>query len=157
MVVNPAELATFLVEAKRRTYAAQGDEASVNPPLVPGSKQLEYRDLGWLYRDIYFGTFAFAGQETVSQDEIPIWAMVYGGGMLPQAAVAPREVYAFLRRALLAVPSDRPYRGPGTFQDRPYAYGNQWDGTPDRFRGVERISLDGRPVYELVYAGGLLR
>jgi hypothetical protein len=157
MAVNAAELTAFLVEAKRRTYAAQGDEASVSAPFIPGSKQLEYRDLAWLYRDIYFGMLAFVGQETVSHDEIPVWAMVYGGGMLPQAAVPPRGVYAFLRRALLAVPPDRPYRGPGAFQDPPYAYGNQWDGTPERFRGVERISLDGRPVYELVYAGGLLR
>lgn len=157
MAVNAAELTAFLVEAKRRTYAAQGGEAGVSPPLIPGSRQLEYRDLAWLYRDIYFGMLAFVGQETVFHDEIPVWAMVYGGGMLPQAAVPPREVYAFLRRALLAVPPDRPYRGPGAFQAPPYVYGNQWEGTPERFRGVERISLDGRPVYELVYAGGLLR
>lgn len=157
MPVNAAQLTPFLVEAKRRTYAAQGDEASVSPPLVPGSRQLEYRDLEWLYRDVYFGTAAFAGQETVSHDDVPVWAMVYSGGLLPDAARPPREIYAFLRRALLLVPASRPYRGPTTFQEEDLVYGNQWEGGPERFRGVERIALAGRRVYELVYAGGLLR
>lgn len=34
--LSPDELAAFLVEAKRHTYAAQGDDASV-PPLLPNS------------------------------------------------------------------------------------------------------------------------
>ena len=66
-------------------------------------------------------------------------------------------MYAFLRRALLLVPAGRPYRGPAAFEEGDFAYGNQWEGEPERFRGVERIALAGRPVYELVYAGGLLR
>lgn len=83
--------------------------------------------------------------------------MVYAGGVIAEAARPPREIYAFLRRALLLVPSDRLFRGPAAFEEGGYAYGNQWDGGPERFRGVERISLGGRPVYELVYADGLLR
>jgi hypothetical protein len=157
MPVNAVQLAAFLVEAKRRTYAAQGDEAGVTPPLLPGSRQLEYRDLEWRYQDIYFGMAAFAGQEMVFRDDAPVWAMVYAGGLLPDAARSPREVYAFLRRALREVPASRPYRGPAAFEEEGFAYGNQWDGAPERFRGVERIALAGRPVYELVYAGGLLR
>ena len=157
MRVNVAELTPFLVEAKRRTYAAQGDEAGVSPPLVPGSRQLEYRDLEWLYRDIYVGVAAFSGQETVSHAEVPVWAMVYSGGLLPDAARPTREVYAFLRRALLKVPDSRPYRGPPMFQEGDFVYVNQWEGGPEHFRGVERIAQDGRHIYELVYAGGLLR
>lgn len=157
MRVNVAELTSFLVEAKRRTYASRGDEAGVNPPLVPGSRQLEYRDLEWLYRDVYFGLAAFSGQETVCHEDVPVWAMVYAGALLPDAARPPREVYAFLRRALLLVPASRPYRGPAAYEEGEFVYGNQWKGGPERFRGVERIGLAGRPVYELVYAGGLLR
>ncbi|HKZ06407.1 MAG TPA: DUF5680 domain-containing protein [Methylomirabilota bacterium] len=157
MPVNAGQLTAFLAEAKRRTYAAQGGEAGVDPPLVPGSRQLEYRDLEWLYRDIYFGVAAFSGQETVSHHEVPAWAMVYAGGLLPDAARPPREVYAFLRRALLLVPADHPYRGPAAFEEGDFVYGNHWQGGPERFRGVERIALAGRPVYELVYAGGRLR
>jgi hypothetical protein len=34
---DPPQFVDFLLEAKRATYAAQGDEATVTP-LVPGSK-----------------------------------------------------------------------------------------------------------------------
>src|SRR4029450_11162338 len=98
MRVNVAELTSFLVEAKRRTYASQGDEAGVDPPLVPGSRQLGYPDLEWLHRDVSFGLAAFSGQETVCHEDVPVWAMVYAGALLPDAARPPREVDAFLRR-----------------------------------------------------------
>jgi hypothetical protein len=43
-VAYPREaLVHFLLQAKRHTYASQGDDATV-APLVPGTKQLEYRD-----------------------------------------------------------------------------------------------------------------
>lgn len=48
------EFLRFLLEAKRRTYAAQGDEATV-PPVLPGAKQLEWQEGDWLYRDLSFG------------------------------------------------------------------------------------------------------
>jgi hypothetical protein len=72
----------FLLEAKRATYAGQGDEATVTP-LVPGSKQLEYRDGDYLYRDIYFGMAYFAGQEVVFHREQTVWSMSYARGVMP--------------------------------------------------------------------------
>src|SRR5260370_42215763 len=72
----------FLLEAKRTTYAGQGDEATVTP-LVPGSKQLEYRDGDYLYRDIYFGMANFVGQEVVFHREQAVWSMSYAGGVMP--------------------------------------------------------------------------
>jgi hypothetical protein len=38
-----------------------------------------------------------------------------------------------------------------------FVSGNQWEDGPERFRGVGRIALAGRRVYELLYAGALLR
>ena len=64
MSVSQDTFINFLMEAKRRTYATQGDEASV-PPLLSGSRQLEFQADLWLYRDIYFGFAYFIGQETV--------------------------------------------------------------------------------------------
>jgi hypothetical protein len=65
---QPEEFLRFLLEAerletKRRTYAAQGDEATV-PPVLLGAKQLEWREGDWLYRDLYVGMAYFVGQET---------------------------------------------------------------------------------------------
>jgi hypothetical protein len=34
----PHDLAAFLVEAKRRTYAGLDDDATVAAPLLPGSR-----------------------------------------------------------------------------------------------------------------------
>ena len=48
------EFVQFLIKAKKSTYAALGDGASV-AALLPGSHQLEFEEDSWLYRDVYFG------------------------------------------------------------------------------------------------------
>ena len=80
--ISRTAFTTFLVNAKRQTYAAQGDDATVTP-LLPGSRQLEYREGVLLYRDIYFGGASFVGQETVYDGPTPVWAMGYAGGVIP--------------------------------------------------------------------------
>lgn len=154
MSMEPFTLARFLVEAKRRTYAAQGDEATVSA-LLPGSRQLEYREGALLYRDVYFGFTRFAGQEVIYLDGSPVWTMVYSGGMTSGQA-DPAVVYAFLRRALGRVTTDRPYRGPGEFAGGPYLYLNKACGSIECFQGTESIAGEGKPVYELHYGGGFL-
>ncbi len=148
-------LAAFLVDANLHTYAAQGDEATV-PPLVPGSHQLEYRVGDLFYRDIYFGGAFFVGQETVYQDEKPLWAMSYAGGIHPNIPVEPGLIYVFLQAALRAVTSERPFRGPANFERDSFSYTSSSIGSVSRFFGTEIIMYDGLPVYQLRFAGGLL-
>ena len=156
----PHDLAAFLVEAKRRTYAGLDDDATVATPLLAGSKQLEHRAPPYAYRDIYFGMGFFVGQETVSKDDRVIWSMSYSGGA--GAEITDREtflaIYKFLRQALLGVSVEQPYRGPHLFEQTGMVYRNEVDGTLDRFHGVETIERqDGTQLYELCYSGGLLR
>ena len=156
----PHDLATFLVEAKRRTYAGLDDDATVAAPLLAGSKQLEHRAPPYAYRDIYFGMGFFVGQETVSRDERVIWSMSYSGGV--RAEIGDRDtflaIYKFLRQALLAVSVEQPYRGPRLFEKAGMVYRNEAEGALDRFHGIETISRhDGTPLYELRYSGGRLR
>ena len=156
----PGDLATFLVEAKRRTYAGLDDDATVAAPLLAGSKQLEHRAPPYAYRDIYFGMGFFVGQETVSYDDRVIWSMSYSGGV--GAEIKERDsflaVYKFLRQALLGVSAEEPYRGPRLFQQAVMIYRNEVEGSLDRFHGVETISgHDGARLYALRYSGGLLR
>ncbi len=147
----------FLLRAKRATYAGQGDEASVTP-LVPGSKQLEYRDDDYLYRDIYFGMVYFVGQECVSYRGRPVWSMSYAGGVIsvPGDGVDPRAIYGFLRLALRHGTEAEPYRGPGRFSHESWSYTNASNGSLDSFSGIEGIARDGAQVYECRYAGGTL-
>jgi Domain of unknown function (DUF5680) len=151
-------LVNFLLQAKRHTYASQGDEATV-PPLLPGTKQLEYRDGLFFYRDIYVGMAYFVGQEIVSYQNHPVWSMSYAGGVVP--AVTDRAaiggIYACLRLALRQGTGDQPYRGPAVVREGPYVYTNQSQGSLEAFWGHERIINDTQPVYDLHYSGGILR
>ena len=149
---------TFLATAKRETYAAQGDDATA-APLLPGSRQLEYRDRALLYRDIYFGGAYFVGQETVYLDSLAVWAMAYAGGLIAPI-VSPLEiqqVYGFLRGALRQVTPERPYRGPRMLRAGAYIYTDESQGNFELFSGVETITHDNNRVYQLHYAGGRLR
>jgi len=156
----PHDLAAFLVEAKRRTYAGLDDDATVATQLLAGSKQLEHRAPPYAYRDIYFGMGFFAGQETVSRDDRVIWSMSYSGGA--RAEIADRHtflaIYKFLRQALLGVSVEEPFRGPRLFEQADMIYRNEAEGGLDRFHGIETIARhDGAWLYVLRYNGGMLR
>ena len=154
---DSAAPAGLLLRAKRATYAAQGDDATVTP-LLPGSRQLEYREGRLFYRDVYFGVAAFAGLETVHEANVPRWSMAYAGGVLAAAAQTQmRQVYAFLRSALTRGTLEAPFRGPAQHESFGYEYVNEWLGSVDDFSGAELIRRDGAIVYRLTYAGGRVR
>lgn len=152
------ELRGFLTEAKRRTYASQGDDASVTP-LLPGTRQLEYAAGSWLYRDIYAGMTYFVGQELVYYHHQPVWSMVYSGGIVdtPDSRGTPHTIYPFLQAALRLVSREQPYRGPRDYTEQGYRYTNRVDGSLLDFRGDETITAAGIIVYRLQYSGGILR
>ena len=151
------ELIHFLLHAKHRTYAGQGDDASVTP-LLPGSLQLEYREPPFFYRDIYFGMASFVGQETAYFRERPVWSLSYAGGVAPEISVRDevRAIYAFLRQALQLVTYERPYRGPQFYHAGSYRYLDASQGDITRFHGEEMIMSGGKRVYELRYSGRML-
>ena len=156
--ISQATLVNFLIDAKRHTYAAQGDEASV-PALLTGSRQLEFQDGPLLSRDIYFGSAYFVGQETVYHAESPLWAMGYAGGLLSPTASAAEagQVYGFLRAALRRGEPHRLYRGPNVYREGACTYTDESHGELAAFWGVETITHADKPVYELRYHGGRLR
>jgi hypothetical protein len=156
---STADLVAFLLEAKRRTYAGLDDDATVAVPLLAGSKQLEYCRDGMSYRDIYFGMSYFVGQEVVTANERPVWSMSYAGGTQPEITARDEVLttYGFLRKALLRVSGDRPFRGPAQFDEGIFRYVNTSDGAFSAFRGSEEILREGKRVYALHYSGGMLR
>jgi hypothetical protein len=156
---SKTRLAAFLVTAKRRTYAGLDDDATAASPLLPGSKQLEYREADLHYRDIYFGMAFFVGQETVTANDRVIWSMSYSGGVSPDITDRGRylAIYAFLRQALLGVGEARPFRGPSQFEQGDFRYMNSSEGDMSEFRGTEHIDHGATRVYALRYGGGILR
>jgi hypothetical protein len=161
--VNREVFVAFLITAKQHTYAAQGGAGAAVAPLLPGAHQLEYRDGQLLYRDIYFGSGYFAGQETVYYDTSPVWSMVYSGGGLKnvprsvRSVVEMPQVYAFLQTALSHAPVEHPYRGPVLWEQGDLIYSNEIHGDLERFWGMEAISYREIAVYQLHYSGGVLR
>jgi hypothetical protein len=159
MPIESQALVEFLLEAKRRTYAGLDDDATIDAPLLAGSKQLEHRSGSFAYRDIYFGLAYFAGQETVSKGERTIWSMSYSGGVRPEISDRNRilSIFGFLRQALLLGDAAMPYRGPTSFTSGEMTYRNRVEGALASFHGHEEIWQNGVTVYELRYNGGVLR
>ena len=162
-MINLEELARFLVKAKKGTYAGDGKEIT---PERPGFKELEYIEGDWNYRDSYIGFFMAPGQEVVRFQGKPIWVMSYSGGMtsdFKDDINFAKETFNFLKRALLQVSEEMPFRGPKIFSDeKDWHYQNYFGGDVTNFHGHEKIytlpPVDeiNRIVFAQDYIGGLV-
>jgi hypothetical protein len=145
------DLAEFLVKAKRNTWAGDGQEVE---PQRPGFKELEFKDGDWEYRDSYTGFYSAPGQEIVRFQGVPIWHMVYSGGLLrakdydafkcydtPKPIFSSEEIFNFLKEALRNVSEDHPYRGPFEYHNDHTLlfYHSEYTGEIINFVGSERI------------------
>ena len=144
-----SQIRSFLLRAKSSTYAAHGLEV---PPSRPNSHDLMYAEGDLQYIDTYIGGMQFAGEEAVWQNGIPVWSMNYCGRVTGEGFDIE-----FLKRAMLLVPEDAPFRGPAFYQEECMSYTCHADGNPDWFQGYEEVRLGDQRVYECVYHGGDVR
>lgn len=156
IALNLNELSAFIAEAKRNTYAVANEGA------VPERKdfcELEYTKGELTYRDSYTGFYAAPGQEVVRFKGIPVWAMAYSGGMGKKHwgdEAFAKETFGFLKKALLQVPKEKPFRGPTQLKEGKWEYRNQIEGTLVDFKGTEQIFYEGNEVFLQHYIGGLI-
>nr|WP_280924731.1 DUF5680 domain-containing protein [Bifidobacterium sp. ESL0745] len=156
-------MSSFLVSAKAATYAAE--KPVTFEPAFPGSHEFRFAKDNLHYRDIYYGSLHFAGQEIVEDESRAMWSMVYSGGILSNSTNPDNknrdgnatEIYRFLKLALRKVSSDAPYRGPASFEAGEYRYTNRYIGDISDFSGEETIYAGSLPVYHLHYSGGSLQ
>lgn len=155
------QLADFLIEAKKQTYAS-GDEAKTAPSRE-GSNDYHYESkLGnerITYHDTYFGGVKFMGEEIVYLGKsAPKWGMNYRGVTLrPDMSEAAMD--AVLRPALSMVGEDKdiiPVRGPRKFERDGFVYEFKVEGTLEEFHGEETLSKDGELIYKNVCDGGII-
>lgn len=149
---NQTQFIQFLIEAKKNTYASDGE---LSTPSRPGSKDLLFQQGAYLYFDTYLGSLDFIGEEAVWHQQRPIWAMNYYGTTLTDEV--PEGFSHCLKGALQSVPVEAPYRGPAYFRDGPFEYACIWKGDIDQFEGTEQILVSGKEIYRLVFHGGSLR
>ena len=147
------ELNNFLVEAKVNTYASNGESGETK--LADGSKEFRFEKEGFKYRDRYFGSRTFIGEEIVFQNEEPIWSMNYYGGVV--SGVESSSAYEFLKEALQKVSLEKPFRGPDNFKKNDWEYMNRPEGSIEKFIGEETISFKGKVIYKLNYRGGVIK
>ncbi len=148
------ELKEFIVRAKRDTYAS-GKKAQ---KLEDGSERFIFEEGNWKYQDTYFvfdNEFdgAFFGTEMVWFEGKTCWCMNYYG-QANSPAIGMKEVYVFLRKAMMQLSADRPFRGPAKLKDGDFEYLDKGEGDVNQFRGTEQILYKGKEVYRLEYHGG---
>ena len=143
----------FLVKAKTNTYASNGEGGE--RALEDGAKELIYEQGEYKYRDQYFGSNSFIGEEIVWQNGKAIWGMNYYGKIVSDKIDNDR-LYPFLKKALMLVKTDRPFRGPDDFHDGEWEYHDENNGEVDKFDGTETIYFKKEKVFELRYHGGAI-
>jgi hypothetical protein len=155
MNIGESNLRTFLVNAKKNTYAISNKNA------IPERKdfdELEYSENDFNYRDSYYGFFRAPGQEIVRLKDEPIWSMSYNGGMLTnfQDINFAKKIFLFLKKALSLVEEKNPYRGPEKLEEDDFIYINKVAGSLEDFKGEEKIFYKGEEVFCQKYFGGLI-
>lgn len=141
-------LISFLLRAKKATYAGHGAETA---PSRPASHDLIYSEGSLRYIDTFLGGERFTGEEAIWKDGKPIWTMNYSGRVVGQPFSGD-----FLKDVLRHGTSDKPYRGPDRYSDGTYEYKMTVDGEIDWYQGYEKIETEGHMVYELYFHGGLV-
>jgi len=94
--------------------------------------------------------------------------MQYRGGFYKPYWHDSESMVVILKTALMNLPEKFPIRGPKRFQlseyikggkriDAEIVYINNWEGTLARFKGEEKIIIDGAEVFYHDYMGGVNR
>ncbi len=148
------ELETFIVRAKKRTYVG-GASKLLSYRL--GSKDVQLIDGDWAYHDCYFGESDFIGQEVIYYRSKPIWAMNYFGYILDPTQITSSEAGKMIMKSLSEMYSEERFLGAFEHIEADLIYKDFNEGDFKFFKGNERIYRNNKPVYELVYHGGLLR
>ncbi|WP_373835772.1 DUF5680 domain-containing protein [Bacteroides heparinolyticus] len=143
------DIISFLIRAKKSTYAS-GD--NVVESTRTGSCDLKYSEKNLEYYDSYFGTNPFIGEELLLLDNKVIWSMNYVGRKLDD-----KLEYDFLKKALLSVEPEMPFRGPSIYKEDNYTYKCFTEGDFTWFQGYEMIEYKDQVIYECYYHGGEIK
>jgi hypothetical protein len=150
--IDLRELAQFIVKAKKNTYAGEREGQRESDD----SKNLQYKEGSYVYRDRYFGSERFGGVEVVWFKDKPVWLMNYYGG-IEKKSIDSETVFSILRKALLRVSSNRPFRGPRLYEEEDFEYRDSSFGDITEFSGTEEILYRGETIHRVRYAGGIIK
>lgn len=148
------QLESFVVKAKAATYVGDGAKS---PSCRPGSHDLQFHDGEWMYLDSYFGGTDFIGQEVVTCQGAPVWAMNYYGRILEPGMIRADETGQIIRESLSRMYQEGRFLGGFEHDTGCGVYVDSSEGDVSSFSGKEWITREGVRVYELIYHGGLIK
>lgn len=153
-MIDIEKLSSFLVEAKKATYAS--GESAQKIIEKDESTSLFFEKDGWRYHDNYFGGEPFGGREVVFLNNTSVYMMTYYCAV-DKSIVDIGDIYKVLQEALSLIPKEYPFRGPDEYIKNNLVYKNAHHGNVEMFYGEETIcSSDGKELYRATYAGGLI-
>lgn len=141
------------MEANEAGYASGDEKQEIKEP--DGSKTILFEKEPWKSIDNYDGGEPYSGHTKVLLNGKTVFTMGYFG-VVDQSVQDFGPVYRFLRKALLLMPADHPYRGPEELKEGDYEYKNKWEGEVGQFKGREEIYQNGALIYWANYFGGLV-
>jgi hypothetical protein len=147
-------LEAFIIKAKAATYAGNGKRVQ---PTRPGSIDLSYEEGDLTYRDSYFGSGDFIGEEVVWHRGDTVWAMNYYGYILVPEELSAEESGKVIKESLTALYSEGRFLSGFKHQTTLGLYIDTNEGDVSNFHGMEWTERGGRRLYELRYHGGLVR
>jgi len=150
-MINKDHLTIFLLNARKKTYAGNAGEVA---SLLVGSRQFEFKENEFLYRDIFnIGNNKYAGLETIYFQNKPVWSMSYYGNF---ESLTEEEVDKVLRKALSEKWDKVRLWNNVEYKVEDYIYSNTGSGDIDELDGSEKLEKNGETVYYFYYAGGLI-
>ncbi len=146
------DLVLFLVKAKKQRWQQ-------NAELVEdgnGWKTFQFEESVFTYTDTWIGGERFAGRETVSFRNNPVWVLQYYGEKHPHL-IDQETLHTFLQDALQLVDTTEPVRGPRDYRKGQLMYYHTPRGDVLKCSGREIVYLRGEEAYTLQYHGGVVR
>ena len=149
--MNKKSLLDFLLKARTKTYAGAGGKVQA---VFAGSKQLEYKEGDFSYRDVYYnGNGVFAGVEVAYFKNNAVFSMSYFGNY---KGMGEDENDKVLRKALLENWDKTRIWEKVEWKDGEFKYVCDGSGNWEELGGTEEIYRQGKRIYWFYYAGGLL-
>lgn len=146
---NPNALTTFIVKAKKSTYA--NNQNKINS-LRENAHDYTFQENEYKYYDSFFGSSSFSGQEIVYKNNKVCWSMNYYGKVLQDYFNGD-----FLKEVLLQVSEERPYRGAEIYSKGEFVYVSNVTGDITFFKGNETIYYRLQKIYEGWFHGGAMK
>lgn len=147
----------FLIQANRFLYRIP-DSIIVKSLPQNDMKFIEYRNDNYTYRNYFTEGTSIYGQVIISQENKPLWAMQYHGGVtskfFDERTVRTLKNISMKNQGYSN--DEFPIRGPRENQFAEWIYSNSLYGTVGKFQGQETIQMKEEVCYSIKMSGGSL-